>query len=316
MAMLKDDAIKQKPSKYPMLSQKYHYVKKNYLKFFPLSPNFRLSIKYIMSIHKAYKNFLKICWNVIIHNYPMEINSKNGKKLQVWNLYDLVFFTNKKCTNFMLDGDVLNILNKDRIITKFENWRRNGDFIAIYSDNVYGKLDCDGKTVFDIGANIGDSPIFFSINGASKVIAVEPAPLNFQALEKNIKLNSLDNIQAINCGIGGHESTVTIKKDFFSNGGLLFEEHGDKIKIITLDHLIKKYPNKPAVLKMDCEGYEYGIVLNSTNLDFFDQIIMEYHINKIPELEQMKAKLESDGFSVEVKEKGLAPAGKKIVGIY
>jgi len=268
-----------------------------------------------MIVHKAYKNFLKICWNVILHNYPMEVNLKNGKKLKIQNLYDLIFFANEKCSNFVSEGDVLNIFDKDQIVAKFVNWRRNGDFINIYSDEVYGKLDFKGKTVFDIGANVGDSPIYFSVKGASKVIAVEPAPLNFQALEKNIKLNSLDNIQAINCGIGGHESVITIKKDFFNNGHLLYDESGDKIDIFTLDNLIKKYSQKPSVLKMDCEGYEIDIVLNSTNLDFFDQIIMEYHVDKKQELEQMKVKMESDGFTVKAKEEGLAPDGKKMVGM-
>ena len=277
--------------------------------------NLRTAFGYVVSVHKTYSNFLKICWNVILRNYPMQVNLKNGKNRKIQNLHDLVFFANEKCSNFVCDGDVLNILDKDQIIAKFVNWRRNGDFAAIYHDEVYGELDFKDKTVFDIGANIGDSSIYFSVNGASKVIAVEPAPLNFQALEKNIKLNSLDNIQAINCGIGKCESTVTIKSNFFSNGHLLYDKSGVEIDLRTLDSLIKLYPQKPSVLKMDCEGYEIGIVLNSTNLDFFDQIIMEYHVYKKEELEPVKIKMESDGFTVKIKE-NLTQNGKMLGMIF
>lgn len=268
-----------------------------------------------MKINKAYGNSFKLYWDVITSNYPIKINSKNNK-LQINNLHDLMFFTNEHSSKFTVDGDVLYVIENGKIVAKFEDWRENGDFASIYGYGVYEKLDFRGKTVFDIGANVGDSSVYFSINGASQVIAVEPAPLNFQALEKNIRLNSLKNVSAINCGIGRHESVITVKKDFFSNGHLLFDKSGDRVKMMTLDDLTRQYHREPSVLKMDCEGYEIEIILNSTSLDLFDQILLEYHVDKISELEQMKTKLESDGFLVEVKEKGLAPDGKMVGMIF
>ncbi len=50
----------------------------------------------------------------------------------------------------------------------------------------------------DIGANIGDTAIFFACNGAKRIIGVEPFHKNFEIAEKNINANKLtDTIQLI-----------------------------------------------------------------------------------------------------------------------
>ena len=46
----------------------------------------------------------------------------------------------------------------------------------------------EGTTVLDVGAEFGDSSLFFAAQGA-RVIAVEPVATNFDALQRNIALN-------------------------------------------------------------------------------------------------------------------------------
>ena len=44
-----------------------------------------------------------------------------------------------------------------------------------------GKLPVRGKTVIDIGANIGDTPIYFHITWSKhRVIGIEPFPKNYE----------------------------------------------------------------------------------------------------------------------------------------
>jgi len=61
----------------------------------------------------------------------------------------------------------------------------------------------EGKIVVDVGANFGDTALFFASLGA-KVYAFEPLKTNYSAMLKNIKLNEhlSDNIIPINAAIG------------------------------------------------------------------------------------------------------------------
>ena len=63
--------------------------------------------------------------------------------------------------------------------------------------NVDGFKPESGQMVIDIGANYGDSAIWWAKAFGTKVIAFEPLVNVFNALEENIKLNNVD-LQEIN----------------------------------------------------------------------------------------------------------------------
>ncbi|AYN75621.1 FkbM family methyltransferase [Saccharolobus solfataricus] len=63
-------------------------------------------------------------------------------------------------------------------------------------------VDVKNREVVDVGANIGDTPIWFSINGARHVYAFEPLPEIYSLALENIKLNGIeDKINIINAGV-------------------------------------------------------------------------------------------------------------------
>ena len=51
-------------------------------------------------------------------------------------------------------------------------WLINENFIK----EQYKWLDVEGKNVVDVGANIGDTAIYFALKGAKHVYAFEPYP--------------------------------------------------------------------------------------------------------------------------------------------
>jgi len=59
------------------------------------------------------------------------------------------------------------------------------------------------------------------------------------------------------------------------------QNYDDRALVVTLNDIISKYGiGSDAVLKMDCEGCEYGIILNDyVHVKLFDEIILEYHSN-------------------------------------
>ena len=92
---------------------------------------------------------------------------------------------------------------------------------------------------------------------------------------------------------------IKIAKKYENFGGtdLKAFKNGKEIKITTLSEIIKRYNIKyPAVLKSDCEGCEYGVLLKANNSDLrkFEQIQLEYHYGYL----NLKEKLENAGFKV------------------
>ncbi|MEM1973137.1 MAG: hypothetical protein QXW60_03365 [Nitrososphaerota archaeon] len=61
--------------------------------------------------------------------------------------------------------------------------------IALQEDHLKRVYDVDVReaVVLDVGAYIGDSPIYWVYRGASKVIAVEPVPQHYRLLVENCK---------------------------------------------------------------------------------------------------------------------------------
>ncbi|MGC9079972.1 MAG: FkbM family methyltransferase [Nanopusillaceae archaeon] len=179
-----------------------------------------------------------------------------------------------------------------------EDNSNNGDIIGIFFRQDYKFLNVKDKVVIDIGANIGDSPIYFALNGAKKVIALEPYPYSFNFAIRNVKENNLENkIILVNAGYG-KDGELLIDENFKSNGvtELKSFEKGKKIKIYSLKSLIEEFHlDNDLILKMDCEGCEYNL-LNENNsiLGKFLQIQIEYHYG----YKSLLVKLKNSGFSV------------------
>jgi len=167
-------------------------------------------------------------------------------------------------------------------------------------DRQYKWLDVEGKDVVDIGANIGDSAIYFALKGAKHVYAFEPYPYSYNIAKKWIKLNHLENkITLLNEGCG-EKGFVNIREDYKNTVGTDLKnfKEGKKIRIESLDEIVKRFNLKHAALKVDCEGCEYDLILNASDeaLKAFDQIIIEYHYG----YRNLVGKLNSN-FNVKVK---------------
>jgi len=150
-----------------------------------------------------------------------------------------------------------------------------------FIDEQFKWLNVKSKDVVDVGANIGDTAIYFALKGAKHVYAFEPYPYSYNIAKKNIKPNHLaDKITLLNEGCG-KSCFVTIKVDYENTGGTDLKnfKEGKKIRIVSLDEIVKRFNLKHAALKVDCEGCEYDLILNASDeaLNAFDQIIIEYH---------------------------------------
>ena len=157
--------------------------------------------------------------------------------------------------------------------------------IENFSFDQYGVLNVKDRVVVDVGAFVGDSAIYFVLRGAKKVYAVEPHPGAYQEMLENIRLNNLkDRIIPINAALGSKHGIIKIPSVDIDSTGVMYyglSNSGNfEVPMITLEQLIKEYNIEPDVLKMDCEGCEFDIILNDyANVRKFNEAIIEYHTN-------------------------------------
>jgi FkbM family methyltransferase len=119
-----------------------------------------------------------------------------------------------------------------------------------------------GMVIAEIGANIGYYALIEAsiIGEKGKIYAIEPFPINFDHLQKNIKINSYDKIiEPYNLAISnrsGKEKLFVTSKHNLCNMLANKEEEFVEVKTDTLDNFIKNKKN-PDLIRMDIEGFEY-----------------------------------------------------------
>lgn len=184
-----------------------------------------------------------------------------------------------------------------------------------YIDRLYDG-DYYEKSVIDIGGYIGETALFFAQRGARRVFCVEPAPDNFRLLEQNISQSSFkDKIVRIQAAILDREGSIgfyidnqnfpsyhvasyhNFMKGYLDNA-IIYDT-----KAISFQRLLEYTQIEEVdVVKLDCEGSEYDILLGTPDsvLRRVKQYIVEYHNG--PDI--LVKRLEELGYRVREKFRG------------
>lgn len=139
-----------------------------------------------------------------------------------------------------------------------------------------------GKQVVDIGAAFGDTAIYFLLEGAKHVVAIEAFPSYFKLAEQNLHNNGfVDSCDLILSAVGGEGGSIVIDpalEDMFG-ANLKKTEVGQTVPVITLTDIVKRYDVKDGFLKLDTEGFEYEILLKTPRevIRRFSDMLIEYH---------------------------------------
>jgi len=121
-----------------------------------------------------------------------------------------------------------------------------------------------GMTVVDIGANQGLYSLLFSrlVGAEGVVIAFEPEPDMFAALETNIAANSVENVECHRLAIGSKSDQAMLSRSLIHGGdNRLSSGHSEQIstkkpvRVATLDDIVGD--RKVDFIKMDVQGWEW-----------------------------------------------------------
>lgn len=193
-------------------------------------------------------------------------------------------------------------------IDKYKIWLRRDiasssidTYLEIFKKHNHVKLkkflDKTDKLIVDIGANEGFYTLFMKQNLPSvKIICVEPAPLTFRILKRNINSNHLKKIRLINKAITVKKGNIPfeIVPEITVVGGLdislqkrpwLNLQRIKKIYVpsTTLQNLCKQEEIKEIdLLKIDAEGSELDVLKSAGNLlRKIKKIVIEWHTPKL-----------------------------------
>ena len=154
-------------------------------------------------------------------------------------------------------------------------------------------------TLIDIGANIGDTVLYFGVNcNVKKIIAFEPVPVFYEIAKSAIKKIPFSNKVVLhNKAVTADVQKKLIKKNKWYIGDSyekLDEKEGIIINSVPLRNVLKNLKN--VAIKCDCEGAE-NTMFDNANLSNVYVLQVEYHNSK----DKVTQILKSNGFYVKVK---------------
>ena len=241
-----------------------HYIKS--YKYF-----FSTRIKFFKLFRKKFKNYFWILYHVLRKNYPIEGITRNGESI-MYNQYSEIYYAILNLDHNSKENSItISPKNSSKKIKLF-GVDNSGDIPSIYLDEEYSFLPVKEKTVIDIGSNIGDSAIYFCLQGAQKVIGLDHYQKNYNFALKNIENNGFSkNVEILLAGC--HNKTANILSEIED------ENNSQNLQLLSLDEILKIHNISSAILKIDCEGCEYDIILSAPDeiIKKFTHIQIEYH---------------------------------------
>jgi hypothetical protein len=163
------------------------------------------------------------------------------------------------------------------------HWTRAepGYYREVFLDDAYGTRSVDraGQVVVDIGAYVGDSAVAFARSGAS-VHAVEPLQTLARCIDLNAQANGLRD-RIVTHAVGLDERAVDLPIE------------GGPLRLVAgVEYALAHLPSGIDLLKIDCEGAEYGLFADPRFLDHLAprEIRMEYHRGPEPLVSGLQAR--------------------------
>jgi FkbM family methyltransferase len=151
---------------------------------------------------------------------------------------------------------------------------------TVVDENEYDIIHSEitNNCVLDIGANVGVFSAFCATFQPKKIVAVEPVMAHCITLSS--VFDTYPQITIINAAVTSNDDDIVYVSDDTIESHIVSEKTDYKAKTITLHTLLNNFNDDDTiVLKLDCDGAEHDIILNSSIDDIrrFKTIYAEFH---------------------------------------
>ena len=125
-----------------------------------------------------------------------------------------------------------------------------------------------GDTFVDVGANLGALSLRAAtvVGPEGRVHAIEPHPVTFDYLRRNVELNGLRNISMHNTALGAEQGIVHFTSKLHDDQNQASTGPGIEVKCTTLDELLGDAVERVDLLKVDVEGFELFVLQGAARL--------------------------------------------------
>jgi len=168
-----------------------------------------------------------------------------------------------------------------------------------------------GDVCMDIGANIGSCALRWRLNDRSgRIICIEPHPVTYKRLQKNIEINSFTNIESYPFAVSdldGPMEMYTPEGSSMMVASDKLKRHKTVVKAVTIDTMVRQAGlSRIDLCKIDVEGHEIKVLNGAVNsLHLIRNLVIEYHSDSLRNEVIDKLK---NGFSV-IREEGSRQSG-------
>lgn len=137
---------------------------------------------------------------------------------------------------------------------------------------------CEDPVIFDCGANVGVSTLYFARRfPKATIIAFEADPNIFSYFARNLRQHCLDGIQARPEAVWTHDGNVAFALEGADGGCINGPYRTVKVPCVRLRDLLRER-ERVDFIKMDIEGSETDVLLDcKDHLPKVDRIFLEYH---------------------------------------
>jgi FkbM family methyltransferase len=191
--------------------------------------------------------------------------------------------------------------------SKLDIWTVKETFLDKFYTR-YGTEIQPGWTVVDVGAGVGDFSIYAALTPKTRVLGYEPHPQSFLLFKLHLVENNIENVSPYNLALSAKSGTIALDTsgdDPLQFPGLPIQTTPtDSIQIQSttlLDVLRDNQLKTIDLLKLDCEGAEYDILLTAApeTLARVKRIVMETHNTDAHTAAELVDFLHGQGYRVQ-----------------
>ncbi len=129
-----------------------------------------------------------------------------------------------------------------------------------------------GMTVYNIGANLGYYTLLASecVGAKGSVYAFEPAPENFELLQRTVSENKLTNVELFPSAVGAANGSATLSLSQTNSGDHQLQMVASRehviVDVTSIDAFTAEGHSQPNAIIMDVQGAEYDVLRGASDL--------------------------------------------------